>query len=156
MIHPRLQKQPNRWSCIPTSLAMLVDRPVSEIIPLFGHDGSDHVPENPFQRRCFYDLEAVQVAFKLGVHLVPFVRYLQISETRRDCLIDDQTFVRMLESASGLLMGTNRLTGIGHSVCLVDRSIFDSRSPEVTTYGRLDDCTNVEVLYAWVNRPEGL
>ena len=155
-MHPRLQKQPNRWSCVPTSLAMLLDRPVSEIIPLFGHDGSDEVPTNPFGRRCFYDLECVQVAYGLGVHLVPFVRYLQISESRRDCLIDDQTFKRMLECNSGLLMGTNRLTGIGHSVCLVDRLIFDSRLPEVTSYGHLDECTNVEVLFAWVNRPERL
>jgi hypothetical protein len=135
---------------------MLVGLPVSEIIPKFGHDGSERVPENPFGRRCFYDLEAIRVAYDMGVHLVPFVRYLQISETRRDCLIDDLTFKQMLECNSGLLMGTNRLSSIGHSVTWMDRHVLDSRKPEVVTYEQFDDCTNVEVLLAWVNRPQNL
>lgn len=150
----RLQKQPNQWTCLPTSLAMLVDRPVAEILPLFGHDGSEAVEGNPFGRRCFYDLECIRVAYDMGVHLVPFVRYLQISESRRECLVDDLTFKRMLECNSGLIMGVNHLSGIGHSVTWIDRLILDSRKPEVMAYGRYDECTNVEVLLAWVNRPQ--
>lgn len=60
-----MQTQPNRWSCLPTSLAIVLDVPVKVIFELLGHDGSEILwPAlgEPQQRRGFALQEMVYVA----------------------------------------------------------------------------------------------
>lgn len=68
-----LLKQPNGWSCFPTSLAMLLGHSIKEVIEGIGHDGSEIIWPNlkdPFRRRCFHVQEichyALQSGFALG------------------------------------------------------------------------------------------
>ncbi len=69
----RFQVQPNRWSCLPTSLAMVLKVRVRVIFELLGHDGSEilwpDLPE-PQKRRSFSLQEMVYVADKFNRKLV--------------------------------------------------------------------------------------
>lgn len=70
----RLIRQPNLWSCLPTSLAMVLSKSVEEIIDNIGHDGSEvcwpELPE-PKCRRCFNMQEIIDVAILQGYSLTP-------------------------------------------------------------------------------------
>jgi hypothetical protein len=64
--------QPNRWSCVPTSLQMLLEIPFQVILAEIGHDGSEiKHPEHqePFCRRGFVLQEMQDVCFKRGLCL---------------------------------------------------------------------------------------
>lgn len=145
-----LLKQPNEWSCLPTSLAMLAGLSVEQVISEYGHDGSAEVIGNPYDRLCFTDLETVRVAFNLGIHLVPFSPYSRITGER------DKTFKHLLECYSGLLVGNWVGHGTGHSLCWHNRHslAFDPSKPEAVVMGHLYDRYNVEVFFAWVNRQQ--
>lgn len=119
-----------------------------------GHDGSASVPENPFGRRCFYDTEIVYVAFKWGVHLVPFVAYLEIPGKGHEHIVSSPTIKRLSEQFFGLFMGSERGRGIGHAVAWKDGHIHDPRTGERMSLERFNERYNVEVFYAWVNRPQ--
>jgi hypothetical protein len=150
-----LLKQPNEWSCIPTSLAQLVGLSVERVIQEYGHDGSELVEGNPYGRRCFTEVETILAAYRLGVHLVPLLRYLEIHETRRETLIDALTFKRMLERHSGIILLNGRSHATGHSLCWLNRHslAIDPSEPREEVYGRSYECQNVEGFLAWVNQP---
>lgn len=59
-----IQKQPNRWSCLPCSFAIVLGIPVSDLIFAIGHNGSEIIwptqPE-PLCRRGFNVQEILDV-----------------------------------------------------------------------------------------------
>lgn len=134
---------------------MLAGVEVSDVLEIIGHDGSASVPGNPFGRRCFYEIDIIPAAYRMGIILVPMVRYLQINEERRETIIEDQTFKRMLERHSGILCGEWRGRGIGHAVAWNhdSLSVFEPREPEVMSMEHLNERFNVEVFLAWINTP---
>ena len=77
----QLQKQPNKWSCLPTSFAIVLNCPVQEIFDYLGHDGSEIIwPENkdPFNRRAFHIQEMIDFAyFEKDFYVTPFEFYPQ-------------------------------------------------------------------------------
>lgn len=150
----KLQKQPDLWSCLPTSLAMLVGLPVADIIPKYGHDGNASVPGNPHDRLCYTDLETVKVALGMGVHLVPVWPYSRISRDGIECWLNDQTFVRTLERFSGLMVGNWRSGERDHSLTWENglALAFDPSTPKAVSYERLYEHLNINVFYAWVNQ----
>lgn len=77
----KLQKRPdNRVSCLPTALAMILDKPVSVVIDGIGHDGMS-IDENNKLKRGFIieDLNLYTIGMGLGV-LVPFPLGIAIGE----------------------------------------------------------------------------
>lgn len=65
----RVQKQPNRWSCMPTAFSIVTGIPLPRIIAEVGHDGSAIIfPElsEPRCRRGFHPQELVSAILKLG------------------------------------------------------------------------------------------
>lgn len=71
-----LIKQPNRWSCMPTSLAMVLGTDVDSIIKAIGHDGSmivDPTLPEPQCRQGFHIDELVYVA--LRYHAICLVQF---------------------------------------------------------------------------------
>lgn len=61
----KLQLQPNRWSCLPTAFAMILDRDVQDIFDFLGHDGSEILWEDldePLCRRSFHIQEMLVYA----------------------------------------------------------------------------------------------
>lgn len=73
-----LLRQPNRWTCLPTSFAMVLGVSLEKIISLVGHDGSEVIfPElnEPFKRRSFHIQEMVDVCRKLDHLTYPIEPY---------------------------------------------------------------------------------
>lgn len=71
----KMQRQPNRWSCVPTAFAMCIKIDVDQVIAQIGHDGSAILypdrPE-PFMRRAFYPEELYPICYKNGYIVTEF------------------------------------------------------------------------------------
>ena len=66
--------QPNRWTCLPTSFAMVLDVPFDLLLQDLGHDGSaiiDSSKPEPYNRQGFAPEEFVRVCYKYGYWCVP-------------------------------------------------------------------------------------
>lgn len=64
------QRTPNAWSCLPTALAIAMDKPIEEIIEMIGHDGSEKTHPDldyPYCHRGFHHQEMIEVALRQGV-----------------------------------------------------------------------------------------
>jgi len=71
----RLLKQPNRWSCLPTAIAMLINKSVDDVIRAVGHDGSEIIwPElpEPNNRRSFHPQEMYPLIIENGYLVTVF------------------------------------------------------------------------------------
>lgn len=70
----KIQRQPNTWSCILASAAMVLDTDCKTLTEMIGHDGSEIVlpslPE-PAKRRGFHLQEIIDCAIKLGYTVTP-------------------------------------------------------------------------------------
>lgn len=70
-----LRLQPNKWSCLPAALAMVLDVPVKDVIQGLGHDGSEIIwPElpEPLKRRGFHYQELAAYCIKNRRYLLYF------------------------------------------------------------------------------------
>jgi hypothetical protein len=79
-----IQVQPNRWSCLPTAFAMVLDIPVSQIFDYLGHNGEAIVwpqLEEPRCRRSFHIQEMIDFCFSkkysvTGIDAIPMATYM--------------------------------------------------------------------------------
>lgn len=125
------QAQPNKWSCLPTAFAMMLDVDVQSIFDWLKHDGSEvWFPEydHPYDTRSFHIQEMVDyawVAHRRPVILIEAspaiqsrdggtVKQLPIPESRMESYL-----VR-----DGVLVGENR-EGKAHAVAWHDGLIYD-------------------------------
>jgi hypothetical protein len=70
----RLLTQPNKWTCLPTSVAMLMNVSLDDIFKYLGHDGSDIVwphLSDPQNRRAFHIQEMIDFALEGNYLLTP-------------------------------------------------------------------------------------
>jgi hypothetical protein len=137
----RLQRQPNRWSCLPTAFAMALDVPVEEFLRRIGHDGSDIAfpaePE-PMCRRGFHIQECIEVALKLGYSVTPielFPRHApSLSIPPLTIFFGDERTVNVERFAHFIDSGLGVITGYGrnccHAVAYDHGSIYDPNGSE--------------------------
>lgn len=153
----KLFKSPNRWSCIPTSLAMLLseDKPEAafeQILKYLDHDGSEiafpELPE-PVKRKAFHIEEMQYLCSMLDFALVPY--YPGLHRIAHDSLsmltLDFQDkFNWTLLLNDGLLTG--KINNQDHCVAwnAKERLIYD---PAGRTYA-LDDSFAIDCFYAFV------
>lgn len=106
-----LIKQPNRASCLPASLAMVLGRSFDEIIKTIGHDGLfkqwPHLDE-PFCYKGFGEPEMIEAAYRLGYAAIPIVLNYNITPwSRQDLQMNmfttDEAEVRANEYMDGNL-----------------------------------------------------
>src|SRR5262245_42212493 len=67
--------QPNRWTCLLTSFAMVLETNIDEIVASVGHDGSEVVWPNlpePECRRSFHIQEMIDFAWEQGYAVTQF------------------------------------------------------------------------------------
>ena len=130
----KLQKQPNRWSCVPTAFANLLDIDVKYLIDQIGHDGSSiifpHLPE-PLCRRGFHPQEVLFALLKEDIHFETF-------ESIINCLsIDNKIYhihfitrlTDLLSTQNGVLIGN--INDQNHCVTWYENIIHD---PNGTIY----------------------
>ncbi len=108
------QKQPNKWSCLPTAFAIVLGEPVDNIIKQIGHDGSEIIrPElgEPQCRKGFHIQECIKVALKYGIGVIHIDRYP--STIVNDTIVDAEycygndldLIIELMEKYDGVLLG---------------------------------------------------
>lgn len=63
-----IQTQPNGWSCVPTSFAMVLGIPVSNLFSEIGHDGSEMIDGS---EKGFHIQECIYCAARRGYSVTP-------------------------------------------------------------------------------------
>lgn len=133
----QLLRQVNRWSCLPTALAMLADVSLEDVLDKIGHDGSEIIfptlPE-PLCRRSFTveEIQYVTAAFSFVlVQYHPGVIYKPKEGCEKQILFPQ--FQLKLEEVDGLLFGTPNGKNLGHVVAwsAMEKMIYD---PNGTKY----------------------
>lgn len=146
----KLKFQPNSWSCLPTSLAMLLDIELNELLQKIGHDGSEILfpdLEEPIRRRSFCIEEIQYVTPSYGFVLVPYsggISYQPTSTHIKEIYLVEQ-FTAVLEKRDGLLFGTPNGKSLNHVVAwsATEGLIYD---PNGTKYP-MSGCFNIETFY---------
>ena len=117
-----LQLNPNNWSCLPTSFAMVLGMPVEQFIALMGHDGSAEPWEG--YKIGFHEQECIEVADSLGWHCTP----IELYPTIIPCVVppmepatihfqegNEFRFAKHLDT-NGVFIGGLLGSGMGHAV----------------------------------------
>lgn len=126
----QLQIAPNRWSCLPTSFAMVLDIPLEQIITMIGHNGSAILwPdfEEPFCRRAFHIQELIDCCNQLD-YAVTLIEAMPISEVKGRYFqqpLSVERFYNHLSGTRGILTGVGRRLGNPHAVAWDGFNIFD-------------------------------
>lgn len=119
-------ESPNRWSCLPTALAMVVGESVEKVLEVICHDGSEtcwpQYPE-PFCRRGFALNEISYAAFRFGFALceiaqdIIFHPYGHINEYEEMMIAVPETDWenKMLQRYDAILLGENH-SKVSHAV----------------------------------------
>lgn len=131
-----IQQSPNRWSCLPTSFAMVLGHQVGELLLRIGHDGSEIIwpalPE-PLRRRSFHIQELIAQAWMLGWSVTAIEARPQLVGAVGVEPLDVQApwFMQALSESEGVLTGRT-LRGQAHAVAWDGRNCYD---PNGTIYG---------------------
>ncbi len=130
-----LQRNPNAWSCLPTSFAMVIDEPVDWFIDAIGHDGSAEPYGIPGLKIGFHVQECIDAVWCLGYSCTP-IEYAPtlipyesgpVKEVNHT-YFNDVRFRKYLETSIGVICG--KVTGrkiAGHAVAWDGKQVFDSR-----------------------------
>jgi hypothetical protein len=126
-------KQPNRWSCLPTTLAILLDTEVATIIDIIGHDGSTIIfpeKEDPHRRRSFHIQEIVMAAYQLGYALIQMEAEATILSVSGDVHpLGNYDLITCLYNGSvGILCGLGR-NGNRHAAVWNGHVVIDPMGP---------------------------
>lgn len=127
MIHLR---QPNRWTCLPTSFAMVLNITFEEVMSNLCHDGSEIVrpsdPE-PNNRKGFIPEEFIHVCDKHGFWCVPCINtyYSEGEFTRGGPLT---WILDMIDKYNGVMCGQLSV-GKNHAVAWnqVEQRMYDPK-----------------------------
>lgn len=130
----KLIKQPNKWSCLPTSFAMVLECDLSYILRSIGHDGSDIVNPNapePFNRRSFHLQELQEFIWNHGFFLTQFDANpcLLITEYSSPLFIrkakeNNKILKKLLKENIGVIVGEPQ-PGKQHAVAWNKKLVYD-------------------------------
>ena len=120
-------KQPNMWSCLPTSFANMLGYDPIRFIREIGHDGSEIVNDKaePYCRRSFHPEECIRAALRLaGAYICTYEAYPMFDDT--EIKLDIKEFYEIISKFNrGTL--TTFYYGKGHAFTLYNRceDVFD-------------------------------
>lgn len=129
--------QPNRWTCLPTSFAMVLCRTLDEILAGVGHDGSEilwpDLPE-PRCRRGFHIQEMISYAWSQGFTVTPFQAVPRLAPDDLETPVSIRPLVDLRQILDGRIAVLTGLSGRGspHAVAWDGKLI---RDPNGETYG---------------------
>lgn len=124
-----VQKSPNRWSCLPTAVAIALNVTVESVISWVGHDGSEithaGLPE-PMNRRGFHQQEMIEMCLMDGLAVTQIDLYpcaygipkgssrgLKLFSIRNES--EESRFLRHLLNTKGWL-DVRTKSGLGHAL----------------------------------------
>jgi hypothetical protein len=142
----KIQKQPNKWSCLPTAFSMVSGVPLKKIILSIGHDGSEIISELKdehclvssvmYSHRAFHLQELILAMWKFGFYVTPL-------ETCATFLINDKIVKQDITPylrRKGVFLGS--VKGKRHAVAWNGRMIYD---PNGTIYAK-EKFDNIEIF----------
>src|SRR2546423_390829 len=119
----KLIKQPNKWTCLPTSFAMVLDIPLDIIMTKIGHNGPD-----------FHIQELIDVAMKFNFMVTPIESNPRIGLSEDDCKhvydfdMASHRLAKYLNEHKGVLTGV--FSKKRHAVAYKDKTIYDPNGAE--------------------------
>jgi len=128
-----LLKQPNRWSCSITALAMILNESVFALVQEIGHDGSEIIfpdaPE-PTNRRGFLLDELMVCCWKRKATLSPYNRIITVCNplTAERRTFEHPDFWKITLQSKGLITAYSE-SGKGHLVAWDGSRIYDPTGP---------------------------
>jgi hypothetical protein len=125
----KLQRQPNKWSCLPTAFAIVLDKDVEKVLKLIGHDGSEKIfpdLEEPYCRRSFHLQELVEVClyYKYAVTQIEVNPVSEACGQLYPVPTCKATFSHYLHVGTGVLLGHGS-AGTPHAVAWDGRIVYD-------------------------------
>lgn len=142
-----LQRQPNLWSCFPTSFAIILDVPIERIIEELGHDGSEIIRPNklePYCYRGFHPQEFTKLCLNYGQALINFdVEPLNYNGETIIKMSSDLEYILKLMTHNVGVIGGYFKPGRLHAVAWDGRYILDPASELIYTI----DEFNIETFY---------
>lgn len=131
----KLQQQPNKWSCLPTAFAMVLDVPVQEIIDTVGHDGSEvpfpNITIEPYRFKSFHIQEMIDVCMLRNIAVIGIEKQ-PVSELKGGLYtipVSEKRFEYYLVNYNGVLVG-HGFSGQSHAVAWCGK-VYD---PNGTVY----------------------
>lgn len=111
------QLQPNKYTCLPTCLAMCIDRPVQELLTLLGRDGSNIAADG--EPEYFKSRDIINFALTLGYAVIshPFVETVMRNDFTEE--VKNDLAYTLLDNTSGyrsILMYTEKNKWVGHVI----------------------------------------
>lgn len=151
-----LQLQPNPWTCLATSFAMVLDRPVQDVFDWCGHNGSrplwKTLEDERFNHAGHHIQELIDYAYVLGYSVTPidvnpaYVHFIKTDEhphlwSEEHCM---GRFTRYLENNNGIIAGKIGFN-YGHAVAYIDHKIYDPRGHIIEDINTLE--MGIETFY---------
>lgn len=158
----KLQLNPNAWSCLPVSFAMVLDVSVEEIIKQIGHDGSEKPYPNSEWRAGFHIQECIDVVFSMGYSVTmieanpQLIPSLTWSGTPRVVQMpgwksNEERLQDYLHYFDGVRCGYLKSTKVGHAVAWesLNKRVYDPRGK---IYEKHEDCGLITTHFLIVQR----
>lgn len=107
------QKKINKWGCLPTAFASVIDMPIEEFYEKLGHDGSEKLDKqpDPFCRRGIHTQEVVDSLLTLGFAVTQIDCMPSLERRGENFPIFNQEqstdrLIKYLGSSQGVLIGS--------------------------------------------------
>ena len=142
----KLVKNPNEYSCMLASFAMLLNEPMDVLVEELGHDGSEiWWPElfGCMQYRGFHVQEFLDLCYKRGKIIFPVESVLTlgfppIQEAKSIKMDNEKRFKMYTRSFKGILYGLVPSTRIFHACAWDRKKVYDPR-------GKVTDLASVDL-----------
>lgn len=126
----KLQKQPNKHSCLITAFAIVIDEDVNNLIKELGHDGSEVIRQGesePFCYRGFHPQELTKLALKRHKALIIFDIDLVLYHRGILSLISDESIYinQLMINNIGVICGHYENSKSPHAVAWDGKKIYD-------------------------------
>jgi len=129
---------PNKWSCLPTSICNVIGVPVGAFLKLLGHDGSDQPYPGSNVRAGFHMQECIDVLDLLGWSVTQFDMEIKMQgwvggpcRTVKCRFGNEVRFRYHLARENGVIVGTmqdgDQDREIGHAVAWIKGKVYDPR-----------------------------
>lgn len=122
------QRQPNRWTCLPTSFAMACDVPLEHFLSLIGHDGSEiqwPALQEPLCRRAFHVQECIWAASLCGYTVTPYECDPQLAPCQHATVLRVEPWWRIDTIIKGFGVITGEVKRGRHAVAFDFGIIYD-------------------------------
>ena len=124
----RFQIKPERWMCLPTAFAMVVNKPIGRVLLDLGHDGSEIISTNPEPscRRGFHIQEIIRLAIRYHYSMTPIEVAYQLEKWPKE-IVDWDYFNQTINKSQGIIEGQG--PRCGHAVAYDYGMILDPDGP---------------------------